>query len=172
MRFRHWPVLSGGILVVLGVLCIAQPGAALASVAWIVGLLTLASGVSSLLFALRAEAFLPNAGTRTLCAIFRIVLGLLFLCNGILLAVSLAVLFAFWIVFESLRLIVQALSLRRAGTGGWQFACGLGIGGVLLGVGILRQPETAVATLGTLIGLAVLAAGSFRLIAFFCRRPR
>jgi len=164
-RSQLWLALTGGLLVVLGIYCIASPGVALASAAWAVGLLTLVSGVSSLLFALDAQTVLPNAGSMTLSAVLRILIGIFFLAHSLLLAVSLSVLFAIWIIFESVYLTTQSLSLRKAGARGWWVVALLGIGGLVLGIGALCQPESAASLLGTLVGIGVLAAGIARLVA-------
>ena len=167
---KLWLSLTGILLSVLGIYCIARPVVALASAAWAVGLLTLMSGISSLLFTLNAQAVLPNAGTMMLSALVRILVGVFFLAHNLLLAVSLSVLFAIWIVFESLYLSVLSFSFRKAGATGWWTMMMLGVCGVLLGIGALRQPEAAAATLGTLVGIGVLAAGIARLVALAAMR--
>lgn len=162
---KLWLALSGILLVITGVCCIARPDVALASAAWIIGVLTLFSGISSLLFALDAQEILPNAGTMTLAAVVRILVGVFFLANSLLVALSLPILFALWIIFESVYLSVESFSLRKAGAGGWWCVLCLGVCGIALGVAALARPEAAAASLGTLVGIGVLAAGVARCAA-------
>ena len=47
---KIWLVISGILLVVLGILCIAKPAATLFATAWLIGCFTLFSGISRLVF--------------------------------------------------------------------------------------------------------------------------
>ena len=85
-RVNIYLFLSALLLIVLGVVCILNPGESFVTMAWLVGLLILLTGVFGLLFGLRAQRYLPNAGSTTLLAVFQIVVGLMFLANGLLAA--------------------------------------------------------------------------------------
>ena len=58
--------VAGILLIVLGIVCIANPAATLFSTAWMIGCLTLVSGIAELIFTFKTQAFLPNSGTRML----------------------------------------------------------------------------------------------------------
>ena len=91
---KIWLAIAGILLVVLGVLCIAQPTATLFATAWLIGLFTLFSGIAQLMFTFKTQAFLPNSGTRALTAILEIIIGIIFLANNFFVAFSLPVIFA------------------------------------------------------------------------------
>lgn len=162
---KIWLAIAGILLVVLGVLCISRPAATLFTTAWLIGLFTLFAGVSKLMFTLRTQAFLPNSGTRALSAILEIIIGIIFLANNVFLAFSLPVIFAMWIIIESVIIVVNSFDYKRVGFPGWWGILLLGIGGVVLGILGLRNPDVTAATLSTLIGLGVIAMGASYLIA-------
>lgn len=162
---KIWLAIAGILLVALGVLCICRPAATLFTAAWLIGCLTLFAGISKLVFTFRTQSFLPNSGSRMLSAILQIILGLIFLCNNLFLAVSLPVIFAMWVLIESVIIAVNSFDYKRAGFPGWWAILLLGICGAVLGVMGLRNPDVSAATLTTLIGLGVIAMGAAYLFA-------
>ena len=59
---KIWLAIAGTLLVALGVVCICKPAATLFTTAWLIGLFTLITGISKLMFTFRTQAFLPNSG--------------------------------------------------------------------------------------------------------------
>ena len=162
---KIWLAIAGILLVALGVVCICKPAATLFTAAWLIGCLTLFAGISKLVFTFRTQAFLPNSGSRMLSAILQIILGLIFLCNNLFLAVSLPVIFAMWVLIEGVIIAVNSFDYKRVGFPGWWAILLLGICGAVLGVLGLRNPDVSATTLSTLIGLGVIAMGAAYLFA-------
>jgi uncharacterized membrane protein HdeD (DUF308 family) len=162
---KIWLAIAGVLLVALGVLCISKPAATLFTTAWLIGLFTLIAGISKLMFTFRTLGFLPNSGTRALSAILEIIIGIIFLGNNIFLAFSLPVIFAMWVLFESVIITVNSFDYRRVGFPAWWVILLLGICGIVLGIQGLRNPDVTAATLSTLIGLAVISMGAAYLCA-------
>ena len=113
----------------------------------------------------RTQAFLPNSGTRALSAILEILIGIIFLSNHIFLGFSLPVIFAMWVLIESVIIAVNSFDYKRVGFPGWFAILGLGLCGIVLGVLGLKNPEVTATTLSTLIGLGVIAMGAAYLCA-------
>ena len=166
-RINIYLIITALLLIVLGVVCIFNPGASFASAAWLMGLVILVSGVSSLIFGLRAQAFLPNAGSTTLLAVFQIIVGLMLASNILVSEVSLIVVFSMWVIFEGVSLSVLSIDYRKGGYDRWWLMLILGVCSIVLGFLALREPETTGAFLGVLIGLGILANGIIRIVAFF-----
>lgn len=162
---KIWLAIAGVLLVILGVVCITKPAATLFTAAWMIGLFTLITGISKLLFTFRTQAFLPNSGTRALSAILEILIGIIFLSNHIFLGFSLPVIFAMWVLIESVIIAVNSFDYKRVGFPGWFVILGLGLCGIVLGVLGLKNPEVTATTLSTLIGLGVIAMGAAYLCA-------
>jgi len=163
-------IVTAVLLILLGVVCIFNPGAGFASAAWLMGLLILCSGISSLIFGLRAQAFLPNAGSTTLLALFQIVVGLMLATNILASQVALVAVFAMWVMFEGISLAVLSIDYKKGGYDRWWLMTLLGVCSILLGFLALRKPESTGAFLGILLGLGILANGIVRIIAFFALR--
>ena len=107
----------------------------------------------------------PNSGTRALSAILEIIIGIIFLGNNIFLAFSLPVIFAMWVLIESVIITVNSFDYQRVGFPAWWVILLLGICGIVLGVLGLRNPDVTAATLSTLIGLGVISTGAAYLFA-------
>jgi len=166
-KINIYLIVTAVLLVVLGVVCIFNPGASFASAAWLMGLVILVSGVSSLIFGLRAQAFLPNAGSTTLLAVFQIIVGLMLATNILASEVALIAVFSMWVMFEGISLAVLSIDYRKSHYDRWWLMLILGVCSIVLGFLALREPETTSAFLGVLIGLGILANGIIRIVAFF-----
>ena len=162
---KIWLAIAGILLIALGVVCICEPAATLFTTAWMIGLFTLITGISKLMFTFRTQAFLPNSGTRALSAILEIIIGIIFLTNNILLGFSLPVIFAMWVLIEGVIVAVNSFDYKRVGFPGWFVILLLGLCGAALGFLGLKNPDVTAATLSTLIGLGVIAMGASYLCA-------
>ena len=166
-RINIYLIVTAVLLIALGVVCIFNPGAGFVSAAWLMGLFILASGISSLIFGLRAQAFLPNAGSTTLLAIFQIIVGLMLATNILASQIALIAVFAMWVMFEGVSLAVLSIDYKKGGYDRWWVMLLLGVCSILLGFLAIRKPESTGAFLGILLGLGILANGIVRIVAFF-----
>ena len=166
-RINTYLLITAVLLIALGVVCIIHPGASFASAAWLMGLLIIASGVFSLIFGLRAQAFLPNAGSTTLLAVFQIIVGLMLATNILASEVALIAVFSMWVLFEGVSLAVLSLDYKKGGYDRWWLMLLLGLCSIILGFLALRNPERTGVFLGVLLGLGILANGIVRIVAFF-----
>jgi len=162
---KIWLCISGLLLIILGVICIAKPDITLVSAAWLLGCITLIAGVAKLVFTFRTQAFLPNSGTRALSAILDILFGCFFLFNVLGTAVSLPVVFAIWIMIEGIVIAVQSFDYKRVGFPMWWVLLCLGIGGAVLGFFGLRNLDVTAGVLSTIIGLGIIANGLAYILA-------
>jgi uncharacterized membrane protein HdeD (DUF308 family) len=166
-RINIYLIITAVLLIALGVVCIFNPGAGFVSAAWLMGLFILASGISSLIFGLRAQAFMPNAGSTTLLAIFQIIVGLMLATNILASQIALIAVFAMWVMFEGVSLAVLSIDYKKGGYDRWWVMLLLGVCSILLGFLAIRKPESTGAFLGILLGLGILANGIVRIVAFF-----
>ena len=151
--------VSGLLFIILGILCISRPGAALFSMAWLLGLITLVSGVLELVAVLNAQRFIPNSGTRVLSAIFQIIIGCILLNHKLLVTVSLPIIFAIWVLVEGVIIAVKAFDYKQVDFKYWWCILLLGVAGAALGFLGLRNPDIAGKTLSTLVGIGVIVEG-------------
>ena len=156
---KVWLVIAGILLIALGVYCICKPAATLFSAAWMIGILVLATGISKLIFTFRTQAFLPNSATRVLSAILEILIGIFFLANSLFLAVSLPIVFALWVLIDSVIIAVNSFDYKRVGFPGWWGILILGICGAVLAVLGLKNPDVTATTMAVMIGIGIITMG-------------
>ena len=147
-------VISGILLIALGVVCIANPGGTLLTAAWLLGLLTLVSGISTLVFTFRTQRFMPNSGTRMLSGLFIPTME------------ALPFVFAFWVMMDGIILAVQSFDFKKFGFSAWWAILLLGIAGAVLGFLGLREPVISGTVLSTLIGIGIIVNGIAYLMLF------
>ena len=160
-------VITGILLIVLGIVCICNPAETLFSMAWLIGLLTLLSGISKLVFGLRTQNFLPNSGTRILTGVIDVMFGIFFLFNNVFVAISLPLIFAVWLIVEGIILVVQSFDYKKADYQGWWGLLLMGIAVVVLGFFAMKNLDVTGKTISILFGCAVTLLGVAYLVAFF-----
>jgi len=165
-RFNFYLIVTALLLIVLGVVCILNPGEGFVAMAWLIGLLILLTGVIGLLFGMKVQRMLPNAGSTILLAVFQIVVGVLFLCNGLIAANSLIALFAIWVMFEGISLAILSFDYKRAGYDRWWLMALLGLCSMVLAFLALRNPAGVGTIFGVLLGVGIFANGIERIVAF------
>ena len=165
-RVNTYLLITALLMIVLGVVCILNPVDIFNSMAWLVALLILCTGVTSLFFGLRAQRYLPNAGSTTLLAVFQILVGLMMLGNSVLSAVAIVAIFAIWVMFEGVSLSVLSFDYKRSGYERWWIMLLLGVCSLVLGFLALRNPEKVEALMGILLGIGIFANGIERVVAF------
>jgi uncharacterized membrane protein HdeD (DUF308 family) len=162
---KIWICLAGILLIALGVYFIINPNITLVSAAYVLGVLTLFTGIFKLIFTFRTQAFMPNSGTRMLTALLDIFFGCFFLFNLLGTAMSLPFVFAIWVIIEGISILVTSFDYKKVGFPYWWVLLMLGIIGVVLGIlGLMNMEATAV-TLSLLISIAVILFGLAHVLA-------
>ena len=162
---KIWLCITGILLIALGVYLIINPNITLVSAAYVLGFLTLATGIFKLVFTFRTQAFMPNSGTRMLSALLDIFFGCFFLFNLLGTAASLPFVFAIWVIIEGVSVIVASFDYKKVGFPYWWALLLLGIVGVVLGILGLKNMEVTAVTLSTLISIAVILYGLAHILA-------
>ena len=162
---KIWLCITGILLIALGVYLIINPNITLVSAAYVLGFLTLATGIFKLVFTFRTQAFMPNSGTRMLSALLDIFFGCFFLFNLLGTAASLPFVFAIWVIIEGVSVIVASFDDKKVGFPYWWALLLLGIVGVVLGILGLKNMEATAVTLSTLISISVILFGLAHILA-------
>lgn len=162
---KIWLCIAGILLIVLGVYCIVKPNITLVNAVWFLGIVTLLTGISKMIFTFRTQAFMPNSGTRMLTALLDIFFGLFFLFNIMSTAISLPFVFALWVIIEGISVIVLSFDYKKVGFQYWWALLLLGIVGVVLGILGFKNMDVTAVTLSTLIGIAVILFGLAHILA-------
>ena len=162
---KTWLCIAGILFIALGVYCIINPNITLVSAAYVLGLLTLFTGIFKLVFTFRTQAFMPNSGTRMLVSLLEIFFGCFFLFNLLGTAASLPMVFAFWIIIEGVSIAILSFDYKKVGFPYWWALLLLGIAGAVLGFFGLKNLDVTAVTLSTLIGISVILIGVAHILA-------
>ena len=162
---KIWLCIAGILLIALGVYFIINPNVTLVSAAYVLGILTLFTGISKLIFTFRTQAFMPNSGTRMLMGLLDIFFGLFFLFHLMSTAASLPFVFAIWVIIEGVSVIVLSFDYKKVGFQYWWALLLLGIVGVVLGILGFKNMEVTAVTLSTLISISVILFGLAHILA-------
>lgn len=163
---KIWLLISGILLIVLGVVCMCYPAQTLFATAWLIGCFTLLSGILRMVFTFKTERFMPNSGTRMLSGLFQVILGIFFLCNNLLVTLSLPLVFSLWVIMEGVFVAVQSFDYKKVGFPNWWALLLLGIVVVVLGFLCLRNLDAAGKTMSLMIGLGVILLGVAYLLGY------
>lgn len=162
---KVWICISGILLIALGVICIMRPDITLLSTAWLLGLMTLFTGIFRMVFTFRTQAFMPNSASRILMALLEIFFGLFILFNIFGAAISLPVMFAIWVIIEGISAAVQSFDYKKFGFPYWWVILILGIVGAVLGFLGFKNLDITAKTISTLIGISIIVSGLAHIVA-------
>ena len=162
---KIWLCIIGILLIALGVYCITKPNVTLVSAAYILGLLTLFTGIFKFVFTFKTQAFMPNSGTRMLVALLDIFCGYFLLFNLLGTAATLPFVFALWVIIKGIGIVVASFDYKKVGFPFWWALLLLGIIGVLLGILGFRNMDVTAVTLSTLISIGVILFGMANILA-------
>ena len=157
---KIWMCLAGIALVVLGVLCIMYPGSTLLSLAWAFGLMLIVTGCSTFGAWATLRHVNPFNGLTFLAALVQVILGIVLIINPAPLAVALPFIFAFWVMYEGIGLMVDSFNYKRLGWDKWWVLCLLSVLVICAGCyGLFCNPLASAATLAWLVGVGIILDG-------------
>jgi len=153
--------VEGALLVLCGILCIAEPGASILSLTNIIGWVLIIAGVQSLIFAISVMGTFLYAGGSIGTAILDILCGIVFLRFDGTTSRVFVILFAVLLFVMASYCIGGAFLIRPFTTTGWPTITLLLLAAlfVILGAYSLRDPAAGAAILMLPIGIALTAAG-------------
>ena len=157
---KIWMCLAGIALVVLGVLCILFPSTTLMSLAWVFGLMLIVSGCSTFAAWASLRAINPFGALTFLTALLQVFLGVVLFINPAPLAVAIPFIFAFWVMYEGIGLMVDSFTYKRLGFRRWWLLCLLGLLVLCAGCyGLFYNPVASANVVTWLVGLGIIADG-------------
>ncbi len=163
MNHKITLTLSGLFLVVLGIICIANPLEFLESIAWIIGITILLAGVLRLVFALRAKRYAGIRPTRYLSSAVLILAGIAILASPLFSVQFFTLIASVYLLIEGIIIAVQSVYYRRAGFRFWYLILILGIAIAALGCIGTGNPSALASAVGIYMGIAMIFNG----IAYF-----
>ncbi len=133
-----WLVCAGIVFLIAGIVVLAYPGITIASLAVILGIAILCTGL------LQLAAFVGNTqeerGWVLLSGILDTIIGIFLLFNIIPTAMALPFVVGFWAMFTSISRIASAFSVKKLGFKNWGVLLITGILGFILSCLIIYYP--------------------------------
>ena len=96
-----------------------------------------------------------------------VVIGTIFTSHGSMVATTLAIIFAIWILFSSILQFTTAMRLKQEKTFFWIYPLLLSIIGLIFSLIILHKPSTGVLTVALIIGTYMVTYGLIEIFEFF-----
>lgn len=157
-------ILSGLLMVVVGIIALCNPEATLASLSWVIGLMIVISGMSSLVFYFSAAKGFPGAGTVLFSGILDIVLGVIFLNNSYIMSKVLAFIAGLWLAAFGIEKIVRSFDLKKFYYSDWWITLIIGIAMTVLGFLSMIAPMAGAIMVSIVVGLGFILHGAALLI--------
>lgn len=152
-------LISGILLIFAGIVTIVNPAGALGSIAFVLALVMLISGIFSLIsFALSHDSIF-GAGWVLTDGIFDILISIFLFSSQYLTASVLPYIFGMWIIFTGITRMVTSLDLKKLGIQGWYWLTLIGLIGVTFGMLSFFRPVVAAIAIGIFVGLFFIIQG-------------
>ena len=153
-----WAVV-GILLLVAGVICLSNPGAALATLSLYLGVAMLLSGVIDIVIFAKASRFVAGAGWFLAEGLLTVLLSLFLLFHQAFTMLSLPFIFGMWLLISGINKLVNSFELRRLGVPGWGWLTALGILLALVGFFSFCDPVSNLLALSALVGMVLVCQG-------------
>ncbi len=173
-----WRLISGLILVVLGVLLLTYTGITILILIQLFGLFMLLLGIFEILFGIHTPKGSPHKWLFVLRGFLSLAIGLLaFLLPDVTLLVAIYLIAAWailWGMFELAAAFTGAedMQLHVYGHKGRWFAVIAGIFAILMGLAIVAYPEATLDVIILLFGIVIIAVGFLTAISGFHSRNK
>lgn len=156
---RILTIITGVLLVLTGLWCVANQGAAFTALAFVLGIVMIIKGlISALAFFRRKEQ--PEGLEWNLAeAMVSIILGIVVLSNQLATDLMIIMFFGMWLLFAGCNGIAFSLALKNREDKMWNWTLILGIVSVAVGIYAFLNPIIAGLAAGLVVGIIFLVQG-------------
>lgn len=158
-----WLLLIGVLMIGMGFYVFMNPLNTILAVAMYIGIVFIISGfsyISTYLASRTSGWFLANG-------LLDIVIGLFFIANLGLTAMSLPIMLAFWMAFIGILRIMAAFHMRSLKLPMWGWPLVFGLLSIVLGFMVLANPVVGKLTITFMVGSYMIMYGFFDIAEFF-----
>lgn len=165
-------IISGVLLIAIGVYCLCNQDIAAETAGLIVGIFMLASGVIEIVVFATTSRLLIGSGWLLLDGVLTVILSLFLLFNQWFTMLSLPFLFTLWLLFSGISRFVSAFDLKALGVRNWGWVLAIGIILMIAGFICMMDPWVSIAAVGMTVGLVFLLEGISSIIYACIPRTR
>ncbi|MBF0688298.1 MAG: DUF308 domain-containing protein [Cellulomonas sp.] len=163
------PVLRGLLLLVLGLLLMAQPAASVQAIVWLFGIFAVVDGVVSVVLGLTDRGS-PGWGWWVVEGLAGIGVGAVVVLWPEPTVRVLFFLLAAWLLVLGVVSILAAVAQSRARLGGWHWPLTFGLVCTLFAVLLIARPQGVLAFFGVVLGLFAFVGGAINVVSGFAVR--
>ncbi len=159
VKYWYLHLLSGIILIAIGIWTFAHPAESYAALAFIFAVSLIGSGLFESIFAISNRDVLDNWGWQLVSGLISFAVGILLLIKPEISMITLAFYIGFVVLFRSMQAMGIALDLRNYGVDSWGGLMALAVLGILLAIIFLWNPDFAGLSAVVLTGIIFILAG-------------
>lgn len=156
--------ISGIIMFLLGIVSLAMPEAVILTLAIVLGIGFLLTGILEILAFFIEKKELVSPGWTLFQGIIDVLAGVLILLNIPATVIMLPIIFGFWILFSGISRIVISFHLKKTGIDKWWVVLITGILAFIISMIVLIYPFAGAALIVAFIGGSLMAYGSMLFI--------
>ena len=161
--FRVLWLISGLLLIALGIYFILDPTFTLLSLAVLIGVSMLISGIVDIvIFAVKRD-YIAGAGWILADGIITLLMSLFLLFNSVITASVLPFIFGMWVIFTGVSKLISSFDLKKIGVRGWGWFIFIGLLEIALGFASFVTPVAGIA-IGIIVGISLIMQGSVAII--------
>ncbi len=160
-------LIFGILMVILGCILFAIPGANSLALSYIVCILMLLYGIAEIVFYIANRKGHAVSGWVLADGIITAILSLLLLFMPVVQILTMSIMFAVWVLFTGVTRTSAAFVAKDLGESNWGWILAVGIIGILLGVWLMFDPLLAIITIGFLVAVAFIMQGVSAIAIFF-----
>lgn len=153
-----WLLIISILLIIGGIYVLFNPVTALVASALTIGVVLIVIGTGYLITFRQSNSYIMLT-----MGILDILIGVLFLTNIGVSAVSMPIIFGLWILFNGISQLVMGIEIKDTQGPAWKWLVGSGIFGIVFSVLIFAYPVIGTVTLTLLLGLYLIGYGGFEL---------
>ena len=152
-------IVSGVLLILIGIYCLCNQDIAVATAGLMVGIFMLASGIIEIVVFTSTSRLLIGSGWLLLDGVLTVILSLFLLFNAWFTMLSLPFLFTLWLLFSGISRFVSAFDLKALGVRNWGWVLAVGIILMIAGFICMMDPWVSITAVGMTVGLVFLLEG-------------
>lgn len=166
---RIFWIITSILMILVGVYCLINPGAALLSVAWLLGISVLLDGISAVVYYFNGGKEIKGGGWILFDGIVSIILGFIvtFSNVAIVMADFLPLFFSVWIILKGIFTFCHAFHFKGESNSCWWVFLIVGIIMVLIGLATFINPILGIITIATIVGVYFILSGIYSLFQCF-----
>lgn len=153
-------ILAGVLMLLSGVWCFANPGASFMSLAFVLGIVMIITGMTGAATYFTEKNRNPEGGWVISESILTFILGCIVLSNQLLVDAMVVIFFGMWLIFSGCLRVVAAFQLRKLQENSWHWTLGFGVAASLMGLYGFINPITLGLSVGLLVGAFFVVQGA------------